>query len=615
MHFIHRLNYYLLAGIMLPIFGTAQLTNNEQVNALYERLYLLPEDQSDSIAYYAGQMEAFSKKQTYTRGLAYSERLLGIAAEYKEDTRGAIDHYLKFEAFASKLNDTILMASAISDAAGIYAKVLQYPQAKAKYLDFIALMERTTNRQKLAKGYSNLGVIYRKTDQYDSALFYYRKGLAIRKELNDSAGLATVQNNMASLLLFQDKPLEALPFVEANLRYHQQRNLTEDMWFDYTNLLASFTLLKNWAKASAYGDTALQLSKQLGSINKQADTYEVLVELAAKKGDFKQAYLFQTDQMSLLRHINNDENNKAIASLQETFNAQKRTQENRLLSAEVANQRLQKRNYIFLAAGLLLLATGIAFALFTARRAKKKTDEQNTFIQKQNQKLAELNAEKNALISIVSHDLSGPLSEIGIWHQVLKGSESSFDSEQQRKAIDRIGQATKNGEALIRSILDIEKAETNRHVVQLEEIRVGALLEHVVQPYRQKAIEKQIELETHIDAALEWMTDRHIFERIADNLVSNAIKYTPPGKKVTVSLAKENDGLVLTVADEGVGIPADELPLLFTKYARISSKPTAGENSTGLGLSIVKRLADELGAEVKVKSTPGEGSTFWVVFS
>ena len=198
---------------------------------------------------------------------------------------------------------------------------------------------------------------------------------------------------------------------------------------------------------------------------------------------------------------------------------------------------------------------------------------------------------------------------------MLAGNRATFATEQQRTAIERIGQATKNGEELIRRILDIEKAETNRHVVQLEEIRIGALLEHTVQPYRKRAGEKQIELKTQIDASLEWMTDRQIFERIAENLLNNAIKYTPAGKKVTVSLAKENTGLVLTIADEGVGIAADELPYLFTKYARISSKPTAGENSTGLGLSIVKRLAEELGAEVKVKSTPGEGSTFWVVFN
>jgi signal transduction histidine kinase len=195
------------------------------------------------------------------------------------------------------------------------------------------------------------------------------------------------------------------------------------------------------------------------------------------------------------------------------------------------------------------------------------------------------------------------------------GSRATFGTEQQRKAIDRIGQATKNGEMLIRRILDVEKAETNQHEINLEEIRVGAFLEKLVQPFRQKALEKNIILHSRIDDSIEWMTDKHIFERIADNLISNAIKYTPPQKNITVSLSVVNAKLQLVVSDEGVGIAADELPLLFTKYARISSQPTGNEKSTGLGLSIVKRLADEIGAVVSVKSEEGRSSEFIVEFS
>ncbi len=614
MHFFSR---RLLATLLLSVCflkGTTQPSDTAELNALYERLYLLPEDQSDSIAFYANQILAFAETKNYVRGLAYGERLMGIASEYREDTRAAIEHYLKFQAHAEKIPDTVLIASALSDGAGIYMKLGRYDQAKANYLQYLSLMQGPGQRQKLAKGFSNLGVVYRKANQYDSALYYYQKGLAIRKSLNDSSGMATVQNNIASLLLYQDKPAEAIPFIRANLAFHRQHKAIEDMWYDYTNLLGAHTLLKEWPLAKAYGDTAMQLAKTLESPKKLADTYEILVEWAQKKGDYKSAYEYQSEQMDLLRQISNDENDKAIAELQEKFNAQKREQENRLLSAELVNQRLQKRNIIILAAGLVVLAGAIGYALVTSRKANKKAREQNNLIQKQNQKLAELNAEKNALISMVSHDLSGPLSEIGLWHQVLVGGRATFGTEQQRKAIDRIGQATKNGEMLIRRILDVEKAETNRHVLQLEEIQVGALLEHVLQPYRVKAQEKSIMLETNVDASLEWMTDRHLFERIADNLLSNALKYTPSGRGVRVILEKENSALVLSVADEGVGIPADELPHLFSKYARISSKPTGGEPSTGIGLSIVKRLADELNAGIEVKSTPGEGSTFRVVF-
>lgn len=615
MHSFSRYFFPILLFFSSFFMAGAQPRDTTELKALYERLYLLPKDQSDSIEFYAKKILAFSQKKNYLRGLAYGERLMGIASEYKEDTRAAIDHYLTFQGYAEKIPDTLLVASALSDGAGIYLKIENYQQAKANYLQFISLMASLGQPQKLAKGYSNLGVAYRKTNEYDSALYFYEKGLAIRKTLNDSTGMATVQNNIASLLLFQGRPAEALPFIKANLYFNKRRNSTEDLWYDYTNLAGAYTLLKNWALAKSYGDSALQFALMLESKQKMADTYEILVEWASQKGDFKLAYDFQTRQMGLLRQLNNEENTKAIAELQEKFNAQKREQENKLLTSEVSNHRLQKRVFIFLSLGLLVFAAAIGYAFFTVRRANKKTKEQNKLFQKQNQKLAELNSEKNALISIVSHDLSGPLSEIGLWHRVLAGSRATFSTEQQRKAIDRIGQATRKGEMMIQGILEVEKSETNQHNLELEEIKAGALLEHLMIPYYETAKEKKITLEANVDTTIEHLTDRLIFERIAENLISNALKYTMPGGKVSVSLVKEKAATVLTVADNGVGIAADELPQLFSKYARISNKPTGDEPSTGLGLSIVKRLTEELNAKIEVKSSPGEGSVFWVLFS
>ncbi|MCU0374333.1 MAG: tetratricopeptide repeat-containing sensor histidine kinase [Chitinophagaceae bacterium] len=606
---------WLMMAVNGPFAGMAQLTDTLAVNLAYERLHLLPEDKADSLPYYAQQIEQFSKANRYTRGLAYAYRLWGISAEYREDTKAAVDYYLRFRRSAEALGDTVLIASAISDAAGIYAKLKQFNEAKQNYLAYIQLLEPTGSRQKLAKGYSNLGVTYRRENRLDSAYYWYRQALAIRQQLNDSAGIATVHNNLASLLLYQQKPDAAFTYIKANLEYHLRTANTEDQWFDYCNLASVYMQKENWPMAQAYADTALAIARRLQSTSKEADTYEVLKELYYNKGNFALAYSWQQQEMDLRSTLLNAENNAAIAALREAYGAEKKEQQNRLLSAELRNEQLAARNYLLALGGVLLLALLIGLGWWQARRQKRRTEAQNAYIQKQNNMLAELNADKNALISIVSHDLAGPLSEIGLWQKVLLGGRATFATEQQRQAIERIGQAVKNGEQLIRRILDVEKAETNRHVVQLEEIRVGALLEHAIQPYLQKAQEKQIVLKTQIDASLEWMTDRQIFERIADNLLSNALKFTPPGKNVTISLAKDSASLVLTIADEGAGIAPDELPYLFTKYARISNKPTHGESSTGLGLSIVKRLADELGAEVKVKSTPGEGSTFWVVFN
>jgi signal transduction histidine kinase len=109
------------------------------------------------------------------------------------------------------------------------------------------------------------------------------------------------------------------------------------------------------------------------------------------------------------------------------------------------------------------------------------------------------------------------------------------------------------------------------------------------------------------------MSDKQLVSRICENLISNAIKYTMPGRQVWVSVSEEKDAVSIVVQDEGLGIPKEELPNLFSKYSKISTQPTAGEASTGLGLSIVKRIVEELNGRITCESEPGKGSLFTVV--
>jgi signal transduction histidine kinase len=109
------------------------------------------------------------------------------------------------------------------------------------------------------------------------------------------------------------------------------------------------------------------------------------------------------------------------------------------------------------------------------------------------------------------------------------------------------------------------------------------------------------------------VSDKQLVSRICENLFSNAIKYSLPGRNVWISLSGTHDAVNIKVKDEGVGIPQEELPNLFSKYSKISTTPTAGESSTGLGLSIVKRIVEELNGSVFCESEPGKGSLFTVV--
>ena len=176
--------------------------------------------------------------------------------------------------------------------------------------------------------------------------------------------------------------------------------------------------------------------------------------------------------------------------------------------------------------------------------------------------------------------------------------------------------STQNGERLIRTILDVEKAETNRHVVNLEEFDLNILVENVASDCMSAAATKGVHLHVERTPSPAYIiSDRQLVTRVCENLLSNAMKFTPAGKNVWLSLIDDKETVKMEVKDEGVGIPPEDLPYLYSKYSKISSRPTNGEASTGLGLFIVKRLVEEINGKIQCKSTPGKGSVFTVVLN
>jgi signal transduction histidine kinase len=136
----------------------------------------------------------------------------------------------------------------------------------------------------------------------------------------------------------------------------------------------------------------------------------------------------------------------------------------------------------------------------------------------------------------------------------------------------------------------------------------------MIENFKPMADKKNIHL--HVEATgkkLFILSDRYLVGRICENLLSNAMKYTSHGRNIWMIISDEQDAVCIKVRDEGVGIDKEELPYLFSKYSKISSTPTDGENSNGLGLSIVKRIVEEINGRISCESEIGKGSTFTVM--
>jgi signal transduction histidine kinase len=172
-----------------------------------------------------------------------------------------------------------------------------------------------------------------------------------------------------------------------------------------------------------------------------------------------------------------------------------------------------------------------------------------------------------------------------------------------------------HGQHLIQSLLSLRYLESGEQRPEISQANADEFIRRVVEAYQAKAMEKKIELTLHNDQPLGTLsTDYSHLERILDNLVSNALKFSKSGTHVQVRTGRTQNSWWLSVSDKGPGIKPEERDRLFSKFKRLSARPTGGESSTGLGLAIVKLLVESLKGTISVETEVGQGTTFKVEF-
>lgn len=221
-------------------------------------------------------------------------------------------------------------------------------------------------------------------------------------------------------------------------------------------------------------------------------------------------------------------------------------------------------------------------------------------------KLRELNEEKNHLMAMLAHDLKNPLQTIIL-------ACGGIEAEQDREAAEIIQQTADRMTRLVRNVLNANAWETGKAKMEIHRHDLAEVVEDVVTAARPKAEAKQIEL-SYAPGPGAVMVDSDALTQVVDNLVGNALKFTPSGGHVAVEVARDRGAVELKVSDSGPGIRAEERPKLFGKYSRLSAKPTGGESSHGLGLSIAKQLAETMGGTITVDAPGGRGATFRLRF-
>lgn len=252
---------------------------------------------------------------------------------------------------------------------------------------------------------------------------------------------------------------------------------------------------------------------------------------------------------------------------------------------------------------------GVIFEL-TRAKAFDQLESAMAALSAANQNLRKLNREKDEFLNIAAHDLKNPLTGV-IGYADLLTHYKSPTPDQIRNAATMIHSASQRMLSIISDLLDIQKIEQGTMQVELVRCPVIQLMASMFEQYEQRAAQKQIRLVLeHEPGSLYVFANPLALEQILDNLISNAIKYSPQDTTVRCSCISDGAAVLIEVADQGPGLSEADQKKLFRKYAKLTPRPTGGESSNGLGLWIVQRMAQSMGGDVYCRSTLEKGSVF-----
>ncbi|KAA3600103.1 MAG: hypothetical protein DWQ06_09905 [Calditrichaeota bacterium] len=588
-----------------------------------------------------------------TLGLAESENdeigivkgltLLGIAYYEKNEYEEALNFSEKALAKAEETGYKKGKGRALLRIGSIYDKLGRYNDSLCNYFRAIRVFRRVKEDKDFLRTFGNIGNCYYNLGAYDKSLKISFKGLKFAEKINDEYFQAhflinlgieyqrfvknskkadefylkaietskRIKNNYLLSLAYENYGTnhlglgnyeEALNAIESSIELKRQSGNLRDIGLSYLNFAAIFYYLKNFKDAEIYYQRALEIFKKIKFQLGISHSYYGLGITNRKFKKFRLAF----------------NNFKKSLKIAEEIGAKIDIQNN---SNELYELYLERKNYKS-ALKYFSLFQEVKEDIFTEKKAlqiselttKYETEIfklKNLQLTKLNERLKKLNQEKNEILSIAAHDLKNPLTVVATTSSLVKYlSENSAPSIV--KHMETIETTAIRMREIITKLLDVNAIESGKLNLTLKMVSISNTIDFVVNDYKKPARRKDINIFWENFENVDVFADKTALHEILDNLISNAVKYTPYGKNIFVRLTKRPRSIVCEIQDEGLGISEEDKKMLFQRYQKLSARPTGGESSTGLGLSIVKKLVEEMNGIVTCESKDGYGSLFTI---
>jgi signal transduction histidine kinase len=585
--------YEALSKIRLSVRLAEALDYEMGLNHAYQLLGIifLDKGELDSAEIYFHQALSYFDKIHDKPELFKIYQKLGQVQSARNSFGLAANYYDREMQIARSLGDTIMLGNAYNDRATLLIEQGWYSATRGDSSNYLHYFQEA------------IPLIYRAIDEFRKT--GYDKGVALAY-----ANLAILQEEL-------NEPDASIHSMKAAIKYFEKMQYKVYLVGAYNHLGKVMQDLKEYDSALFYVNLSVELSREIESKVDLRNAYGQLSGLYEALGDFKEALDFQRRYDQLNAEILSESKQETIEKLEMQF--QSRKQKDELAIQEIENQN--QRQIIFLGSILVLVMMASTLIFWRKNVSKRRFNLQlaaqseqlkksNDLIAQQNAKITESYNEQKNLMAVVAHDLRSPLNNLKALLGLIKSSGST--NEEQEMMYEKAFQVLEGGDSLINEMMNLSRFENRTHI-NLEDIHLNSLIAEIIEIHTSYAKRKGISFEMHANHNEIFIeSDLVNFSQIMDNLISNAIKFSPYNSSIRVVLFETQKDVTVSVIDHGPGMSDEDKANAFKRFKKLSARPTGGENSTGLGLSIVKTLVDKLQGKITIESSPGRGAAFHI---
>jgi signal transduction histidine kinase len=520
-----------------------------------------------------------------------------------DNSQDVLSYAYKIKTISEELQDEFGIVTAHYFIARVDHSLKEYEKALSNYKKALEISKKLKIKTYIAKILGSMAQVYFDLNQYQKALDLYSRELKIMKNIGKEGEIARIMHNIARVYSKTGKYTQALQHDLQALSHFKKIGVKGRIAHVFGSIGQDYRNLNDYEKAFDYLDKSLKMSVEMGIKETEKLLYKEYTLIYKAMADYKNALIYHEKFKEISDEILSKDRNKRIAFLKVAHEVEKKEKKNQLLKK---NNQIQKMELYLLAMASVLILI-IALVTYNRYRTRKKAEQ---VLRASEQKLKKMNAAKDKLFTIIAHDLGSPLNSLLLSALHLENHFQSLGEEELEEFINNIYKQTRDMSDLLENLLQWAMVQIGKIKQNPEVVDLCLLTEETLEQIEYSAQKKKIHLASHIiENTFAW-ADKNMMKAVIRNLLSNAVKYTHLGGEVKITSTDAGNQIEITVSDNGVGIAIEKAESLFTEEIHESTRGTANEKGTGLGLMLCKEFVEKNGGKIRVQSQPDRGSHF-----